>query len=198
MAYMNSLYSVTERRVQAYRRDAAARLRPSLVVSVSHLVGYWVESQPLGSLLGEALDGGEPLSERLTHPFRAPVLHTPGQVQALYRRLADAWQNPRGPEVKEAWYRREISEVLRAFRHASGRSECIVSAVHEITESRRELPFVSAEDASDEEVADPQECVGLKCGDLAGWPVIGTVTVGVMLGVLSLCYWRYRRLEKQG
>jgi hypothetical protein len=79
MAYLNILGSVSERRVLALQRGVTALLRPSLVVRVSHLVAYWVEVQPLGRLLGEALDGGEKLGEAWWHPLRDPIFHRPTQ-----------------------------------------------------------------------------------------------------------------------
>ncbi len=140
MAYLNFLVSVSEQQVQALRKDSAKLLRPSLVAAVSHLVGYWVEIQPLGGLLGQALDGGAKINDRLWHPLREPVFHDPEQVRALHQGLADAWQNARGPQSERddwEWYRREIGQVLRAFRHASDRGECIISALQPPTDAER-------------------------------------------------------------
>lgn len=148
MAYLNFLAAASSQQIQALRTDSTVLLRPSLVVAVSHLVGYWVEIQPLGELLGQALDGGEELSDQLWHPLRRPVFHTAEQVQSLHGKLTGAWDSARGPQTERDewdWYRHEIGEVLRAFRHASERGECIVSVLQPPDDAERgrqvQMPF---------------------------------------------------------
>jgi hypothetical protein len=58
MAYLNLLASVPEPEVERLRRDPTFVVTPTLVTGASHLLAYWVQTQPLGSLLGQALDGG--------------------------------------------------------------------------------------------------------------------------------------------
>jgi hypothetical protein len=129
LAYLNFLAAATTADIQALSKDASVVLEPSLVVAVSHLIGYWVEVQPLGKLLGQAVDGGTAVSPDLWHPLRPPVYHRTEAVQALHRQLAEEWQRvlAEKPVPEDDWYRIEIEKVLRLFRHASDRAECVVS-----------------------------------------------------------------------
>lgn len=92
MAYLNLLASVDEDQVEALRKDPAVLLRPSLKGAVSHLMGYWVEVQPLGQLLTLAIDGGESVREDLWHPLRSPVFHPAPIVHRLYEDLVTAFE----------------------------------------------------------------------------------------------------------
>ena len=131
MAYMNLLASVPERQILVLQRDVTALLRPTLLLGVSHLTAYWVQVQPLGRLLGEALDGGEKLGEAFSHPLRDPIFHRPARVRELRQAIADAWEKAKGASQEE-WgpYSRDqpydIQRLLRAFAHAGQRNECIV------------------------------------------------------------------------
>jgi len=131
MAYANLLAAVTPEQVTTFRSDGKNLLRPSHVVSVSHLIGMrgWVEAQPLQSLLSRALDGGELLAAWLWHPLRAPVYHTPESVRDLSAALAQTWDGILAeyslPESD--WYRVEIGNAVALFSHAAERSEGIVS-----------------------------------------------------------------------
>lgn len=129
MAYLNFLVAATEAEVEALSHDPNLELEPSLVVAVSHLIGYWVEVQPLGKMLGQAIDGGATVSPGLWHPLRPPVFHRAEAVQSLHGQLADEWQRvlAEKPVAEDDWYRIEIEKVLRLFRHAAGRTECVVS-----------------------------------------------------------------------
>jgi hypothetical protein len=210
MAYLNLLASVPERQVVRLQRDPAALLRPSLEATASHVVAYWVRVQPLGELLGEALDGGEKLGEAFWHPLRDPVFHRPPKVRQLSRQIADAWgrakaapQEEWGPYSRDYPY--DIREVLRAFTHAADRAECIVSALPPPADAERArrvlMPFAQGEPASDrpEEEGDapstggPREA-GTRWPTLSVVAAIGPAAGAVVLGGLGLCYWRYRRL----
>jgi hypothetical protein len=201
MAYLNFLVAASPQQVQALRKDSAVLLRPSLVVAVSHLVGYWVEIQPLGELLGQTLDGGEKLNDQLWHPLREPVFHTPEQVQALHSRLTEAWDKARGPQTKRDdwdWYRHEIGQVLRAFHHASERGECIVSVLQPPADAERagrvRMPFASPGEGAEASAPPPGAHLGTEgAGSWPVWSVFGTGAGGAILGALGLCYWRYRR-----
>lgn len=131
LAYLNFLAAVTESDIQALSKDVSVVLEPSLVVAVSHLIGYWGEVQPLGKMLGQAIDGGVAVSPGLWHPLRPPVYRNAEMVRALHRQLADEWQRVLAdqPVPEDDWYRIEIERALRLFQHASDRSESVVSVL---------------------------------------------------------------------
>jgi hypothetical protein len=131
MAYLNRLASVPLGEVEALRNDPESILAPSLNVFVSHLIAYWVQVQPLGELLGRAVDGGDAINPSLRHQLRDPCFHAPDAVRLLYPQLLQAWDvaNAENPAPPDDWYRIEIEKVLRVFAHAVERGECVVSTV---------------------------------------------------------------------
>lgn len=147
MAYLNFLAAVTEADVQALSQDASAVLEPSLVVAVSHLIGSWVVVQPLGKLLGQAVDGGLAVSSDLWHPLRPPVYHNAETVRAIHHQLADEWQRVLADQSvpEDDWYRVEIEKVLRLFWHASNRSESVVGVLErpadQVRAQKVQIPF---------------------------------------------------------
>ena len=150
VAYLNLLASVPEPEVERLRHDPSYVVAPSLVLGVSHMIGYWVQVQPLGGLLGRALDGGQLLHSVLWHPFRSPCYHRPPIVADLSRDIGDAWNAAiagQPPEDHE-WLSFEVDRLLRVFRHATGTGECVVSAleapVDEERASKVRLPWSSA------------------------------------------------------
>ena len=147
MAYLNYLVAAPEADVLVLSRDSTFVLEPSLVVGVSHLIGYWVEVQPLGQLLGQALDGGIVVSPGLWHPLRPPIYHKAEAVKALHQQIAGEWQRElaANPVPQDDWYSIEIEKVLRLFRHASDRSESVVSVLERPADHERgqkvHIPF---------------------------------------------------------
>ena len=147
MAYLNFLVAVPDADVLALSRDVSLVLEPSLVVPVSHLIGYWVEVQPLGKLLGQAVDGGLTVSSELWHPLRPPVYHKSDAAKALYQQLTEEWQRvvAEKPVPEDDWFRIEIEKVLRLFRHASDRGESVVSVLERPADQERahrvRIPF---------------------------------------------------------
>jgi hypothetical protein len=131
MAYLNLLASITEPDVQRLRHDPATVVKPSLVLGVSHLLGYWIRIQPLGSLLGRALDGGQPLHPELWHPLRPPGFHPSAVVGELSEAIERAWEEcfTREPLPEVNWLAVEIDRLLRVFCHAAAAGACIVSAL---------------------------------------------------------------------
>ena len=153
MAYLNLLASASEADVERLRRDPLFVVRPSLVLGTSHLLGYWVQVQPLGGLLGRALDGGQPLHPELWHPLRAPGYHPPAIVAELAEAVGRAWEEgiAAAPLPDGDWLAVEVVRLLRVFRHAAGAGECIISALeapadHERA-SRVRIPWVPGWDA---------------------------------------------------
>ena len=138
MAYLNLLASVPETDVERLRCDPDFRAKPTRISGASHLLAYWIKSQPLGGLLNRALDGGERIRSDLSHVFRPPVYHPPHVVRELLDAIAPAWS--KAVEQREAlmngipadedeWLTLEMRRLLLVFRHAAERSECIVSAL---------------------------------------------------------------------
>ena len=142
MAYLNRLYSVPLSDIEAVREKADATIAPSFAVSVSHLVAYWVQVQPLGQLLGQAIDGGAMLSGTLRHKLRDPCYHEPEAVRLLSAELAEAWEQAIAshPVGSDDWYRMEIEKVLRLYAHATEHGECVVSVLDPCTSIRVKLP----------------------------------------------------------
>ncbi len=147
MAYGNYIASVPFAEVAEYRRDRSRPLRPTRLENVSHLVAYWVRAQPVGQLLGQTLDGGEPLAADLYHPLRPPVVHPPEAVRRLLPALRQALQaaTAAGPVREVEWFRPEIDNLLALFQHAADRGEAVVSALEPPMDEERAakvvLPF---------------------------------------------------------
>jgi hypothetical protein len=123
--------SVAEAEVDALQRVPTAELRPSAVSGASHLLSYWVQVQPLGQLLNEAIDRGELLQSELWHPLRPPMFHRPARVRALAEQVAQAWAiaRPEVPQDDGGWLAAEVSRLLRLYQHAAAAAECVVTAL---------------------------------------------------------------------
>ena len=149
MAYLTYLASVPQAEIVALKADPAPLLTPSLTVAVSHLIAYWVQVQPLGQLLGQAIDGGTVINSALQHPLRDPCYHELLVVNSLYAKLGEAWQQATAMEsvAEDDWYRIEIEKVLRVFRHAAEHGECVVSVLQAPADEERadrvRIPFAT-------------------------------------------------------
>ena len=99
-----------------------------------------MREEPLGKLLGQAIDGGEPLREDLWRPFRSPLAQTLEMVKTCWLRLSEAWSTVlRRKEIAEDdWYKIEVTKVSDIFEHASRNTECIVSALEPPTDFDRD------------------------------------------------------------
>src|SRR5215471_8110428 len=91
MAYSTKLASVPQERVLLFRQDHRQSLKASRIVECSHLIAYSVTVQPLGQVLGKAIDGGEPLDVGLWHPLRPPLIHGSESVRMIWTELVAAW-----------------------------------------------------------------------------------------------------------
>src|SRR2546423_10635620 len=112
MAYLNHLVSVPRGDVEGLRVDPDVPVTRSLTVSVSHLIAYWVQVQPLGQLLGRAIDGGMAINSKLRNKLRDPCYHDPETVRSLYSQLSEAWRQATSaePVPPDDWYRIEIEK----------------------------------------------------------------------------------------
>jgi hypothetical protein len=129
MAYLTLIASVPESEIISFEEGKIESMSASRIERVSHYLAYSVSHQPLGKLLGQAIDGGEPLREDLWHPFRAPVVKTVNDVKSCSTDLNEAWTAVTSQwNVSEGdWYRIEITKLLSIYNHASRESEYIVS-----------------------------------------------------------------------
>jgi hypothetical protein len=132
-----------------------------MVLEVSHLLAYSVRTQPLGGLLGRALDSGTLVHAELWHPLRPPVFHPPAAVAELADAIAQARAevvDARPAPHADLWAD-EIEAVLRLFRHAAESGECVVSVLDppadEARASRVRLPWSQRQDAEPGDAADP-------------------------------------------
>ena len=131
MAYTTTLASIPESRIPAFRQDQKESLCASRVIECSHLMAYWVQVQPLGALLGRAIDGGEPLDTNLWHSFRPPVFHRAAAVQEIYAELKRVWDSTQQelPLSEDDWYGMQIKEIVDLFGWAESRQEAVVSVL---------------------------------------------------------------------
>jgi hypothetical protein len=131
MAYLTLIASIAESEIARFREGSVEAMAASKIEYVSHYLAYGVAEEPLRQLLGQAIDGGEPLREDLWHPFRSPLVQTLETVKTRWLQLSEAWSTVlRRIEVAEDdWYKIEITKVLDIFEHASRNTECIVSAL---------------------------------------------------------------------
>src|SRR5262249_25422469 len=139
VAYLNLLAAVPEVEVERLHQDPAFEVTPSMVLGASHLLGYWVQVQPLGGLLGRALDGGQPLHPELWHPLRPPGFHPPVAVAELAQAISEAWEAAlvAQPLPDGDWLVAEVGRLLRVFRHAAESGECIISALDSPADRQR-------------------------------------------------------------
>ena len=129
MAYLTVIAAVPEAELIRFREGLIETMAASRIERVSHYLAYAVRDQPLGKLLGEAIDGGESLNEDLWHPLRAPVVQNPQTVKNCWHQLMEAWSAVTSEREVAAddWFRIEITRLLEIFAHANRNSECIVS-----------------------------------------------------------------------
>jgi hypothetical protein len=109
-------------------RTTGADLQASRLVSCPHdLVN--VDVQPLGAVLAEVIDVGQPLRNDGWHPQRAPVVVDPETAMARSNRLDDAWRTAE-PELGGLMGEvvgGDIDAVRGLYAHASANHEWVVS-----------------------------------------------------------------------
>lgn len=130
MAYLTLIASVAEEQIDALRLDSTVVLFPTMIKGVSHLLSYWIKEQPLGYLLGTAIDGGEQLSPDLWHPLRPPMVHRPTFVARLADDLSAAWTSvQQSSTFEDEWLAFEMQRLLTVMDHAAQTNECLVTAL---------------------------------------------------------------------
>jgi hypothetical protein len=128
MDYTVSLASVDAAAIAACRSDRGAPLAASLVVRCPHDIVN-VDVQPLGAVLAELLDVGQPLRNDGWHPLRAPIAIDPETAMARTRRLREAWQaaEPELGGLMGDVVGADIRAVLDLYVHAGATNEWVVS-----------------------------------------------------------------------
>jgi hypothetical protein len=128
MSYTVHLAAVTADEIERARRSGASELAASKVVALSHdLVN--LDVQPLGAIVAELLDVGQPLRNDGWHPLRAPIVVDPETAMARARRLEDAWtvaEPELGGLMGEA-VGPDIDAVRTLYAHASANHAWVLS-----------------------------------------------------------------------
>jgi hypothetical protein len=201
VGYINVLFSVPAEQIRAIQDDPNRLLHPASVSPVGHVWWPAEEAEPLLDLIGEVLDGGELLSPAYRHPLRPPVYHDPRRVRDLAEQLDRAWQQPyAAPYRVEAggMVRSGFEEILRLFRGASGRGECVVSVLLPPTGVEGydwvKMPFavIPASGASEAVGSAPVPRASLS--SWLGYSAVGSAAGLAVLGAVGVCLWRYGRL----
>jgi hypothetical protein len=129
MNYIATLASVSAEAIDRYRTGAAtADLPVSRIEECPHDL-IEMEIQPLGRVLAEAIDIGQPLRNEGWHPLRAPVVADPETVMARAMKLEDAWQKAEpqlGGMMAEA-LSPSINRVRALYAHAAAKNEAVLS-----------------------------------------------------------------------
>ena len=128
MHYTVFLASVTADSIERCRSVGDVDLTTSMVASCPHdLVN--VEVQPLGAVLAELIDVGQPLRNDGWHPLRAPVVVDPETAMARSRRLDEAWRaaEPELGGLMGEVLGGDIDAIRTLYAHASANGEWVVS-----------------------------------------------------------------------
>ena len=128
-SYRTVLASVPTDVVDRYRTGAAdAPLAATCVRECSHDITA-TEIQPLGSVLAEALDTGQPLRNDGWHPLRAPIAVDPETVMARSMKLEHAWveAEPELGGMMAEVLGADIDSVRDVYAHASSHGEMVVT-----------------------------------------------------------------------
>jgi hypothetical protein len=131
VALVNTIASVPESEVRAFRRDPKSVVKASLIGRLSSFnMGGW--SDPLGVLLQEAMLKGEVIDPAPPHDRDLPRFHAPRRVCDLRRRMhlaaREAGPVYDDPNRYESFARSEFLEALRIVDNAAIRDECVITA----------------------------------------------------------------------
>jgi hypothetical protein len=132
--YVVTLAAVPVGQIDLLRSEAGRGNAGELVLTASRVETcphdlIAVEVSPLGRVLSEALDIGQPLRSDVWHPLRGPVVVDPETVMARAMALDEACREAADQlggmmaEVLGA----DIERVRRLYTHASRRAEAVVS-----------------------------------------------------------------------
>ncbi len=127
--YRTVLASVSCEVVDKYRADAPdAPLASTCIRECPHDLTA-TEIQPLGSVLAEALDIGQPLRNDGWHPLRAPIVVDPETVMARSMKLEQAWVDaePQLGGMMAEVLGADIDNVRMVYAHAARAGEAVIS-----------------------------------------------------------------------
>jgi hypothetical protein len=128
MHYTVYLASVSADAIERCRGTGDTDLAASMLVSCPHDIVN-VDVQPLGAVLAELIDVGQPLRNDGWHPLRAPIVVDPETAMARARRLDDAWHTAE-PELGGLMgdvVGGDVRSVRDLYAHASAANEWVVS-----------------------------------------------------------------------
>lgn len=138
MAYMTLVAAVPQQQIDAIRDDERIMLTPTLVTGVSHLLGYWIQLQPLGGLLARTINGGELLNATFWHPLRPPMFHRPDQVASIACELEQEWATiRRNPGFHDEWLELEMERLITVLTHARYNASAVVTALGPTADQKR-------------------------------------------------------------
>jgi hypothetical protein len=129
LAYLTLLASVSYEQIEAIRSAPEFTLTPSLIGHASHLLSYWVQEQPLGSILAEIIDGGDLLRSDFWHPLRSPMVHNPESVSTLFKACDESWKAVRDSIADNDWLAFEIARMSAVLLDAATLRNCVVTAL---------------------------------------------------------------------
>jgi hypothetical protein len=129
VSYTAILASVTTDAIDQYRAGpSSAALAASRVEQCPHDLTN-VDLQPLGAVLAESIDIGQPLRNDGWHPLRTPVVADPETVMARSMKLEEAWREAK-PELGGMMgdvLGPDIDRIRALYAHATSRGEAVVS-----------------------------------------------------------------------
>jgi hypothetical protein len=132
MTYAAYLASVPPAEILTFRANAEDSIHPTLVASRVEACPHDltnIDIHPLGNVLAEAIDTGQPLRNNGWHPLRAPVVVDPETVMARAMRLEQACTAaaPQLGGMIGELLSQDIDKVRSIYVYASGRGEAVVS-----------------------------------------------------------------------
>jgi hypothetical protein len=123
------LAAVEDGALERFRAEGTP-LPASLILQCSSHVARYVDLEPLHTLLGLAVEAGQPLRDDLWSEVRAPSVHAPDEVVTLASALGDAWREAeQTPVACDDFFIGEIQRVVRLFAHAAEQRQAVVTAI---------------------------------------------------------------------
>lgn len=130
MALVNTIASVSEAHICAFRRDPEHEIVASRIGKLSSFgIGGWTD--PLGKLLNEAMLEGAVVDPAQVHDRDVPRYHDVARVRSLERRIEEQWVKPVAPSSPDSlddWVRNELGTAREIVKVASARGECVFTA----------------------------------------------------------------------
>lgn len=131
MSYLVIMASSSINEVLNFQSDITHKMKASKIVHVSHYLACGSTTYFFSKLLREIIDGGNVLTEKITHPMsRVPQWHSPDVVKILQDKYCKALEKVSVEtdylQIPES-ERLDYEKVLEILNHASKNNEAIVS-----------------------------------------------------------------------